>query len=284
MFIVTAKVEAWEEDFPGSRVKWVVGQSREVHDSLVDKFRNNPAAWTVSGGSDSSPMRVTKTVTGGISLSVGDMVVIDTTAYLWDDRPAASSNTSRVIRITDVGPAGAGSHWVSDGTYWRPVNGSIVLQKQSGSIATPLAAVTGVTSSMLVPSKSRIIPAGMLIPGDAQLKIEAMFRRTGANATATLNVHLGTNKTSGDNTCYAFSYAATNLLDIFAAPTVDVAEAQRFTYSGWQVQGGSGNASTFGDKTTAFNTATEMGVSFSISGANAADSFALIGYRVTLCQ
>ena len=62
MFIVTAKVEAWEEDFPGSRVKWIVGQSREVHDSLVDKFRNNQAAWTVSGGSDSSPMQVTKTV------------------------------------------------------------------------------------------------------------------------------------------------------------------------------------------------------------------------------
>ena len=69
MFIVTAKVEAWEEDFPGSRVKWVVGQSREVHDSLVDKFRNNPAAWTVSGGSDSSPMQVTKTVTGGSVIS-----------------------------------------------------------------------------------------------------------------------------------------------------------------------------------------------------------------------
>ena len=75
MFIVTAKVEAWEEDFPGSRVKWVVGQSREVHDSLVDKFRNNPAAWTVSGGSDSSPMQVTKTVTGGIEYSTNGNTV-----------------------------------------------------------------------------------------------------------------------------------------------------------------------------------------------------------------
>lgn len=71
MFIVTAKVEAWEEDFPGSRVKWVVGQSREVHDSLVDKFRNNPAAWTVSGGSDSSPMQVTKTVAAGLIFTAG---------------------------------------------------------------------------------------------------------------------------------------------------------------------------------------------------------------------
>lgn len=66
MYVVTAKVEAWEEDFPGSRVKWVVGQSREVHDSLVEKFRNNPSAWTVSGGADASPMLATKGVTGGI--------------------------------------------------------------------------------------------------------------------------------------------------------------------------------------------------------------------------
>ena len=79
MFIVTAKVEAWEEDFPGSRVKWVVGQSREVHDSLVDKFRNNPAAWTVSGGSDSSPMQVTKTVTGGIGLSETGIAAVNST-------------------------------------------------------------------------------------------------------------------------------------------------------------------------------------------------------------
>lgn len=68
MYVATAKVETWEEDFPGSRVKWVVGQSREVHDSLVEKFRNNPAAWTVSGGADASPMLATKTLTGGISV------------------------------------------------------------------------------------------------------------------------------------------------------------------------------------------------------------------------
>ena len=56
MYIATAKTETWEEDFPGSRVKWIVGQSREIHDSFVEQFRNNPGAWVVSGGSDSAPV------------------------------------------------------------------------------------------------------------------------------------------------------------------------------------------------------------------------------------
>lgn len=69
MYIVTAKTEAWGEDFPGSRVKWVIGQSREVHDSLIERFRNDPAAWTVSGGSDASPVQATNNATGGIEVS-----------------------------------------------------------------------------------------------------------------------------------------------------------------------------------------------------------------------
>lgn len=71
MYIVTAKVAAWEEDFPGSRVEWKIGQSREVHDSLVEKFKRNPSAWTVSGGNDSNPIQVNKTFTGRIRNSIG---------------------------------------------------------------------------------------------------------------------------------------------------------------------------------------------------------------------
>ena len=71
MYTATAIVEAWDEDFPGSRVKWEAGQTREIHDSFVDRFRNNPAAWTVSGGPESSPMQATKTLTGGVTFSAG---------------------------------------------------------------------------------------------------------------------------------------------------------------------------------------------------------------------
>lgn len=80
MYQVTAKVAAVEEDFPGSRVEWKVGQTREVHDSLIERFRNNPAAWTLSGGATSSPvMAITNPVTGGIDIldASGEPVVFD---------------------------------------------------------------------------------------------------------------------------------------------------------------------------------------------------------------
>ena len=251
---------------------------------LIYDENDLPIGFTKYGNDAYNVTAQTNPLTGGISLTAGGVTVVDGEIYTWATRPSAVANPGVTIRISDVGPSIAGSHWVSDGTYWRPVNGQIVLQKQSGSIATPLAAVTGVTTSMLVPSRSIIIPAGMLIPGDSQIKIEAGFRRTGANATATLNAHIGTNKTSGDNSAYSFTFGATNLLDILMAPTVDVSEATRFTSSNWQISGGSGNASTFSDKTTAFNTTAAMGITFSVSGANAADAFALIQYKVTLCQ
>lgn len=76
MYLVTAKVAAYDEDFPGSRVEWKVGQTREVHDSLVDRFRNNPAAWTVSGGNDSSPLSVSKTLTGMVRF-FKDGIIVD---------------------------------------------------------------------------------------------------------------------------------------------------------------------------------------------------------------
>jgi hypothetical protein len=207
-----------------------------------------------------------------------------TTVCTWSTKPTAAGNSGMCIRVTDVGQSAGGSYWISDGTYWRPINGSVVLSRQSGSIATPIATLAGVTSGMFVPAIPVVIPAGMMVPGLCQLRVEAAFRRTGATATATLNVHLGTNKTSGDNVAYAFTYSATTLLDIIAAPTILISETSRFTGLGWQVQGGSGNASVFNDKTTAFSTAADTGITFSISGANVADSFAMIGYKVELSQ
>lgn len=65
-----ANGSTWEEDFPGSRVEWVNGQSREIHDSLVQRFKNNPASWLVSGGSNAAPMQsVLNEVTGGSKIT-----------------------------------------------------------------------------------------------------------------------------------------------------------------------------------------------------------------------
>lgn len=64
MYLVTAKTKATAQDFPGSTVEWAVGQTREVHDSLIQEFKNNPAAWTVSGGATTSTVTATSSAQG----------------------------------------------------------------------------------------------------------------------------------------------------------------------------------------------------------------------------
>ncbi len=64
MYLVTAKTKATAQDFPGSTVEWAVGQTREVHDSLIQEFKNNPAAWTVSGGATTSTVTATSSDQG----------------------------------------------------------------------------------------------------------------------------------------------------------------------------------------------------------------------------
>lgn len=67
MYLVTAKTKATAQDFPGSTVEWAVGQTREVHDSLIQEFKNNPAAWTVSGGATTSTVTATPSAQGGVT-------------------------------------------------------------------------------------------------------------------------------------------------------------------------------------------------------------------------
>ena len=220
-------------------------------------------------------------VDGSGNLSSGGQVVTGP-AYTWAARPAAAGNAGRCIRITDVGVLG-GSYWFSDGSNWRPVGGSVLIASQQGSITTPVSAFTAVTSSIFTITQP-VFPAGMLIPGSATIEFEAQLRRTGATATASINVHMGTAKSSSDNTIYAFTYAATTLLDLFINPTVLVAESGRIVTSNWQGRGGSGNASVYQERTGNINTAADMGITIAIASANAADSFALIGYKVRLFQ
>ena len=55
MYLVKALGNAEEEDFPGSKVKWTTGQTKYVHESLIERYRNNPAAWAIVATPDASP-------------------------------------------------------------------------------------------------------------------------------------------------------------------------------------------------------------------------------------
>lgn len=109
---------------------------------------------------------------------------------VWASRPAASAvPAGSKMCATDVGVGGY-SEWVSDGTYWRPVNGSVLLFEDRGSVASPIASLTGDGVStqigFVIPNASSVrMPAGMAFVGS---RIVVVFEcMKGAVATVTNN-------------------------------------------------------------------------------------------------
>lgn len=131
----------------------------------------------------------------------------------WAGRPAANAvPVGSTMVVTDFGVGGY-SQWYSDGTYWRPVGGRLVLyQRTSESLATPLASITasgGLNQAFTIPDVLRI-PAGMLFP-NCWVQPRAYIRRTAVGAggvTVNSLVSLGTTNTFGDPTTSALGMAA----------------------------------------------------------------------------
>lgn len=107
----------------------------------------------------------------------------DAAAYSgsFEGRPsAAEAGDGAVISVTNFGPRHV--RLVSDGTYWRPLNGSAVLWQYAGSIAAPAASLTmaGVFAFFALPSMR--VPANLLFPG-AKLRVTAFLRRSAAGGS-----------------------------------------------------------------------------------------------------
>lgn len=128
MFTVTAKTYATGQDIPGRDVKWVPGQSREVHEDCIGYYLNNPSAWEVS---DDATVRAKTNSTGGIVLSVpggilpmrigNTMVVIGDSLSSLCGGPVYSAASAP----TDFTRFASGTHYynTTDNTYYTS-NGS----------------------------------------------------------------------------------------------------------------------------------------------------------------
>lgn len=113
MYVVKALVDATAPDFPGSDVKWTAGQSRYVHESLIERYRNDPAAWEIVATPDYTPVTSFRnTLSGGIKggtlssdpsafpriLIVGDSTVVY--AYAVTSAPtAAVGNANGTVTV-----------------------------------------------------------------------------------------------------------------------------------------------------------------------------------------
>ena len=85
--------------------------------------------YSIAGGTTSKTLTVSNTLalagTDSSTLNIGAGGTLNSLAYItettWAVKPAASSNSGKYIRVTDVGYNG-GSIWQSDGTNWRPIS------------------------------------------------------------------------------------------------------------------------------------------------------------------
>lgn len=141
MFLVKAKVAATAPDLPGHDVKWAVGQQRYVHESLIEQYRSNPAAWEIlSDGAVGSPTAMVVTeltaaqlaalTTGqaGVTYEVTDLP--GRPQYRWD----GGRFVSPASRLPILSGASAGQS-----TTWLAVSNAperFAYQLDSGSTAT----------------------------------------------------------------------------------------------------------------------------------------------------
>lgn len=101
---------------------------------------------------------------------------------VWASRPSASAySLGTKIFVTDIGPAG--SEWVSDGSNWLPVNGSVLLARSAVA-----ASVTGTLSETALATVT--IKAGVM-GTNGQLRITTLWSHTNSANTKTERVRLG---------------------------------------------------------------------------------------------
>ena len=104
-----------------------------------------------------------------------------TSVNQFSDLPPAELCVNVVYRVNDLGADGF-SFWVSDGLFWRPLNGFVSLYRFSGIQNAPIASIVcdTVNNEVLFVLPADInIPQGLIIPGSKlRLIVKLTFTST----------------------------------------------------------------------------------------------------------
>ena len=224
----------------------------------------------------------TNPLTGGIeSLTAGGQVISPYASFTWAGKPAVAAWPVGVpIIVTDVGGP-AGSQWVTDGSNWLPANGRVVLASRSGSIAAPVATLTGTTTGKFTLPANIVLPAGILMPGKSKVEVIAALRKTGTAATVQFAATLGTANSTVDAALIATTSGAGTNSDVIINPLAAPSSTSSITTSSWSSIGTTGTAN-FIDRTTNINTALDMFVNLAVFSGNVADTYSLLSYEVAI--
>lgn len=200
----------------------------------------------------------------------------------WVNRPSpASVHPGTLIAVSDYNYA----RFVSDGTYWRPVQGSVLIYSKWGSLASPLAVIQNSTAATFtLPGGAPKIPAGMILP-NAKITIQSDSRKVGANGTANAFVRLGTAGNASDSAVVGLNVPIATNSDICLSSSARFSSSKTsFTSRNYIGDGttSTANAGTAYDRTTQVNTDADMFFTFEVSAASASDVFNLVGCHIIL--
>lgn len=224
-----------------------------------------------------------------LTITAGSSVVITGTAAVQFTAGANAGQIQAVSGLTTLGPYSVNTTAIVANTV---TPGAIdinfvapnrqVIAQLNGSIATPLSNLTSSTGAAF-PSFSSITIPGCRIPDHGLLRVIAKSKRSGANATANLEVYLGTAGTVADSLLGRVAFAATDQQVAFMDATAMFGTSfTSFLANGIAQQQNTAGGGTFIDKSTNVNRAVPMFVTFGIGASNALDSFALTSIQVSI--
>lgn len=98
--------------------------------------------------------------------------------YSWVNRPNASNVIGELIYITDVGIGG--SYWISNGTYWSPLNGEVTLAQSGNAVNMTGAATEQVMATYTLP--------GGLMSANGQIEITHFWNVVNSSNNKTVRV------------------------------------------------------------------------------------------------
>lgn len=200
----------------------------------------------------------------------------------WAGRPAVGLVPAGTeLQATDYN----NQTWVSDGTYWRPAQGRVIIKDLFGLVATGghIAQISGTTAGLFaIPGECKI-PAGMIIP-HSRLYVQADGIKSGSNGTASFIVYIGTTNSASDSLAVNQGVSIGNNTNALTTSAARFGTAtDRYNSRSWQGEGvSSASQSSMSDRIGNVNTNADMFVNVGVAVANAADVFNLIVLQVVL--
>ena len=192
--------------------------------------------------------------------------------YTWATRPLSGLNVGDTIRVSDVGRA-PGTIFKWTGSRWRHLY-SFILARNIGSVTSPVATLTGVTSGVFTLPNALATFADMFEPGD-ELEVSALATKIGGGGTADINIYLGT--AGGITDSLVRPETLTNVTNRTMNARTQIQFSGLTTFSGPAgLADNSVSTSQLLDRSTNVNLAAAMSITIALANANAADTFKLV--------